>query len=64
VRGFIDRHQPCLTLHGHIHESPGAVSLGRTRSINPGSEYAEGVLRAVLVTLAPGRVLGHQFVTG
>jgi Icc-related predicted phosphoesterase len=64
VRDFIERHQPRLTLHGHIHESPGAVTLGHTLAINPGSEYAEGVLRAVLVTVTPDRVLGHQFVTG
>jgi Icc-related predicted phosphoesterase len=64
VRDFIERHQPRLTLHGHIHESPGAVTLGQTLAINPGSEYAEGVLRAVLVTVTPDRVLGHQFVTG
>lgn len=41
VRDFIQQHQPPLTLHGHIHESP-AISgawleqLGRTVAINPG----------------------------
>jgi hypothetical protein len=41
VRAFIQRCQPPLTLHGHIHEGP-AVSgawieqLGRTVAINPG----------------------------
>jgi len=64
VHDFLTRHQPMLSLHGHIHESPGAVKIGRTEAINPGSEYAEGVLRAVLVTIEPGRVVGHQFVTG
>jgi Icc-related predicted phosphoesterase len=64
VADFIERRQPLLSLHGHIHESPGAVSLGRTRAINPGSEYAEGILRGVLVTVEPDRVVGHQFVTG
>ncbi len=38
---FIEKHQPPLTLHGHIHESPamsGSVSqrIGRTMAINPG----------------------------
>lgn len=64
VKEFIEARQPLLTLHGHIHESPGAVSIGRTRAINPGSEFAEGILRGVLVTLEPGRVVGHQFVSG
>jgi Icc-related predicted phosphoesterase len=64
VRDFLKEQQPMLSLHGHIHESPGAVRIGRTHSINPGSEYAEGMLRGVLVTIEPGRVVGHQFVTG
>lgn len=64
VAAFLAERQPLLSLHGHIHESPGAVEIGRTKAINPGSEYAEGVLRAVLVTLEPERVVGHQFVTG
>jgi Icc-related predicted phosphoesterase len=64
VRSFIETHQPLLSLHGHVHESPGAINIGRTKALNPGSEYAEGVLRAVLVTLERDRVVGHQFVTG
>lgn len=64
VRDFLQERQPLLSLHGHIHESPGAVNVGRTQAMNPGSEYAEGMLRAVLVTIEPGRVVGHQFVTG
>jgi Icc-related predicted phosphoesterase len=40
-RAYIERAQPSLTLHGHIHESPqmsGKIShkLGRTLCINPG----------------------------
>jgi Icc-related predicted phosphoesterase len=64
VAEFLERRQPLLSLHGHIHESPGAVNIGRTKAINPGSEYAEGVLRGVIVTVEPDRVVGHQFVTG
>ena len=64
VADFITEHQPLLSLHGHIHESPGAVSIGRTQAINPGSEYAEGMLRGVMVTVQQDRVVGHQFVTG
>jgi Icc-related predicted phosphoesterase len=64
VADFLRERQPALSLHGHIHESPGAVNIGSTRAINPGSEYAEGVLRGVLVTIEPSRVTGHQFVTG
>ena len=41
VKVFIERHQPCLTLHGHIHESPELSGhyfdrVGKTLCINPG----------------------------
>ncbi|HEX2088820.1 MAG TPA: metallophosphoesterase [Actinomycetota bacterium] len=62
VRDFLADAQPLLSLHGHIHESRAAVRLGRTWAVNPGSEYAEGVLRAALVTVEPSRVVSHQLV--
>ncbi len=64
VRTFIEEFQPLLSLHGHIHESRAAVRLGRTLAVNPGSEYAEGVLRAALITVEPQRIVSHQLVTG
>ena len=59
----IERSQPVLALHGHVHESRGAFKLGAWLSLNPGSEYNTGRLRGVIVRLAPDRVVGHQFVT-
>jgi Icc-related predicted phosphoesterase len=64
VRRSIEAHQPLLGLHGHIHESPGVMRIGRTLCVNPGSEYAEGVLRGVLVNLADGKVQSHQLTSG
>lgn len=64
VRRAIETHQPLLGLHGHIHESPGVVKIGRTVCINPGSEYGEGILRGCLVTLTNGRVAGYQLTSG
>ncbi|MDG6910727.1 MAG: metallophosphoesterase [Nitrososphaerota archaeon] len=60
VRGAIEAHSPLLGLHGHIHESKGFVRIGRTLCLNPGSEYADGILRGALVNLQPGRV--HDFL--
>jgi uncharacterized protein len=51
VRSAIERHQPPLGLHGHVHESPGASKLGDALCINPGSEYADGILRGAIVEL-------------
>jgi Icc-related predicted phosphoesterase len=64
VRAVIDKFQPLVGLHGHIHESRAAVKLGRTTCINPGSEYGEGVLRGVLLTLAPDKVVDYTFFSG
>jgi Icc-related predicted phosphoesterase len=64
VRAAIEKQQPLLGLHGHLHESRGAFRIGRTLCLNPGSEYGEGILRGVIVTLTPEKVLSYQFVSG
>ena len=52
VRKAIEKYQPLLGLHGHIHESRFAQKIGKTMCINPGSEYGEGVLRGVVLELS------------
>jgi uncharacterized protein len=64
VKAFIDKVQPMLSLHGHIHESPGHVRIGRTLAINAGSEYAEGILKAAIINLENGKVKGHLLISG
>jgi uncharacterized protein len=64
VREAIERHQPLLGLHGHIHESRGVMKLGRSLCVNPGSEYGEGFLRGCLVNVADGEVLAYQMTSG
>ncbi len=64
VRDFIEAHQPLLGLHGHVHESKGTQTLGRTLVINPGSEYREGTLMGALVTIGRDRVVRKQLVAG
>lgn len=64
VRRAIETRQPLLGLHGHIHESPGAIRIGKTLCVNPGSEYSEGILRGVIATLTDGKLEGHQFTAG
>jgi hypothetical protein len=58
-RKMIEKYKPLLGLHGHIHESAGFRRIGRTLCVNPGSEYAEGVLRGYLVFLEDAKVKGH-----
>ncbi len=64
VRRMIEKYQPLLGLHGHIHESPGLVKIGRTQCINPGSEYSEGILRAYIVELEDGKARKLQRLEG
>ncbi len=63
VKAFIEKVQPMLSLHGHIHESPGHVRNGRTLMINAGSEYAEGIMKAAIVNLENGKVKGHVLIS-
>ncbi len=64
VRAAIERYQPLLGLHGHIHEAHASCKIGRTVCINPGSDYSEGVLHGVLATLHKGKLKGYQMVSG
>ena len=52
VREVIEKYQPLMGLHAHIHESPGEVRIGRTLCINPGSEYDRGIFRAYIIDLS------------
>jgi hypothetical protein len=51
VRDAILKHQPLLSVHGHIHESRGIKKMNRTLSINPGSVYGDGVLQGAVIEL-------------
>jgi uncharacterized protein len=65
VRTAIEKHQPLLSLHGHIHESKGAIKIGKTLSINPGSSYEEGMLMGAIIQLDPKKgVKSYQLVNG
>ncbi len=64
VRSFIDRVQPLVSLHGHIHESRGVAKIGRTLAVNPGSTYSTGALNGAIVTLRGREVQSHQLVVG
>ncbi len=51
VRDSIVKHQPLISVHGHIHESRGVKKMGRTLAINPGSVYGDGVLQGAVIEL-------------
>jgi uncharacterized protein len=66
VRDAILKHQPMLSVHGHIHESRAVKKMGRTLAINPGSVYGDGVLQGAVLDLNPkkGKVARYLLVNG
>jgi Icc-related predicted phosphoesterase len=64
VRKMIEKYQPFLGLHGHIHESSGSVRIGQTHCVNPGSEYAEGIIRAFLIEFKGDKLSKLQRIEG
>jgi Icc-related predicted phosphoesterase len=66
VREAIQKYQPALSVHGHIHESRGIWKPGRTLSMNPGSSYNDGVLQGAVIELneKKGKVVRHLLVNG
>ena len=64
VRDAIEKNQPLIGLHGHIHESRGFVKIGRTLCINPGSEYGEGILRGALINLDQDKLKSYLLTQG
>ena len=64
VRDMIQKYQPLLGIHGHIHESRGFVKVGRTLCINPGSEYGEGILRGAIINLDQKGVKNYMLTQG
>lgn len=61
VRKAIAGTQPLMSLHGHIHESAGEDSLGKTVCLNPGSEYWTGILHAYVVDIDEAGDLKNYF---
>ncbi|HYK29557.1 MAG TPA: hypothetical protein VEV61_16450, partial [Streptosporangiaceae bacterium] len=62
VRDAILKHQPMLSVHGHIHESRAIKRMGRTLAINPGSVYGDGVLQGALLDLDPKKAKVSKYL--
>ena len=64
LRSVIEKHQPLLGLHGHIHESRGSTRIGKTLCINPGSMYEQGTLLGALVKLGKDKIDTYVLTSG
>ncbi|MFJ7726745.1 hypothetical protein ACIQXV_11325 [Neobacillus sp. NPDC097160] len=64
VREAIEKYQPLLSLHGHVHESRGVTTLGRTICINTGTDYDQGLLRGALVDVSTEGKVSYTLTAG
>ncbi len=64
LRAAIEKYQPLLGLHGHIHEGRGQSRIGKTLCINPGSLYEQGVLQGALVKLGKNKIESYVLTQG
>ena len=64
TRKAIEKYQPMIGIHGHIHESKGVVEIGRTVCFNPGSEYGQGILNGLLCEIEDSRIKSYVLTSG
>lgn len=64
VLNVIQKYQPLLGLHGHIHEGKGTRKYHRTLCINPGSMYEQGILHGAVIELKPNKIGTYILTTG
>lgn len=64
VLELIDKYQPLLALHGHVHEGKGTRKYKRTLCVNPGSMYEQGMLHGAVIELKPEKVGNYVLTTG
>jgi uncharacterized protein len=64
LRKAIEKAQPLLGLHGHIHEGRGSSRIGKTLCLNPGSMYEQGVLQGAIVKLGKNKIENYVLTQG
>ena len=64
VLELIEKYQPLLSLHGHVHEGKGTRIYKRTLCINPGSMYEQGMLHGAVVELKQNKLGTYILTTG
>jgi Icc-related predicted phosphoesterase len=64
VLNVIEKYQPLLGLHGHIHEGKGTRKYKRTLCINPGSMYEQGILQGAVIELKRDKIGNYVLTQG
>lgn len=61
---LIEKYNPLLGLHGHIHEGRGSRKIKKTLCINAGSNYEQGILLGAVIELKPNKVGNYILTSG
>jgi len=65
VRELIERSQPLVGFHGHVHEARAVEKIGSTICLNPGSQYQSGILNGAIVQISDdGKVKSYMLTSG
>jgi Icc-related predicted phosphoesterase len=64
VLKVIEKYNPLLGLHGHIHEARGSRKIKKTLCINAGSMYEQGILLGAVIELKPKKVGNYILTSG
>lgn len=56
IKNIIEEYQPIISFHGHVHESAGVDRIKNTIMFNPGSEYAQGIMKGYIVKIVDDSV--------
>jgi Icc-related predicted phosphoesterase len=67
VRTMIEKYQPLVGVHGHVHECASKDKIGNTFIFNHGSEYAQGMLRGIILIFnidKQAKYINYQSVSG
>lgn len=60
----IEKYQPMLGLHGHVHEVRGFIRIGHTLCISPGSDYVAGTLKGAIIDLQNCTIKEYMLTSG
>ncbi len=63
IRKIIEKCQPICSFHGHVHERPGKIEIGKTYCFNPGSEYDQGIFKGYIICIENNKIVDNWPIT-
>ena len=63
IRESIEKWQPIVSLHGHIHEIHAKQNIGKTLCVNPGTDYKNGRLQGFFIQINDNGIIEFETLT-